>query len=737
MSVSADTPSGSTTPSIPEPPAGSASAAVATNSSLEDLQSDQQRQVLDTVSQIRKCGLDSLLSLPQIVVCGDQSAGKSSVLEALSEIPFPRNDNLCTRYATEISLRREPTESLTIRIIPDHSRSAEEQDKMKAFAEAITDFSQLPGVMERAQEAMGISASARAFALDTLSIAICGPSRPQLTLVDIPGLIHSSTKGVSEEDLAMVGRITDRYIQQPRTICLAVISATNDAANQGIIQRIRKVDPKGERTLGVITKLDKLDAGSGSEQAFLALARNEDVFFQLGWHCIKNRTYTEGALSFKERNQSECEFFVTSAFSALPKDNVGIAALRGRLSQLLFEHVKKELPRLQADLKAALEENKTHLKALGGPRSSVPECRTFLSKLNMELYEISKAALSGNYEHTYFKKGNDVAFSIDKSTSVARLRAAVQQANIVFDESCRNNGHKFLIDFAVQSDDDVQSDDEDLFPAPPTRISQAKAIRWVRNALLRSRGTELVGNFNPRLISELFWEQSEKWETASLLHIELISGLCRTFLCDLVDEIAPHDVRLRMRSMVVHEAIEARLIDAKKEVQNLMEDRQADPVNYNHYYTDTINKKRMQRTASNFRDHLAVGMQPWSDYSSISTAHVNKIIQEAVESWGNSAKTEADMEKFSCEDALDSLLALYKVQRKVFVANVTTQVVERRMIRGLDIIFSPMVAVEMPDAKLEALVAEPPATKRERTFREDRIRKLKEGQRIFRGALSY
>lgn len=52
-------------------------------SSLADLQTDEQRRVLDTVTQVRKCGLDRLLELPQLVVCGDQSAGKSSVLEGM------------------------------------------------------------------------------------------------------------------------------------------------------------------------------------------------------------------------------------------------------------------------------------------------------------------------------------------------------------------------------------------------------------------------------------------------------------------------------------------------------------------------------------------------------------------------------------------------------------------------------------------------------------------------------
>jgi polynucleotide 5'-kinase involved in rRNA processing len=64
---------------------------ISANSPLEDLQTDEQRRVLDTVSKVRKCGLQSVLSLPQIVVCGDQSSGKSSVLEALTEIPFPRS----------------------------------------------------------------------------------------------------------------------------------------------------------------------------------------------------------------------------------------------------------------------------------------------------------------------------------------------------------------------------------------------------------------------------------------------------------------------------------------------------------------------------------------------------------------------------------------------------------------------------------------------------------------------
>jgi hypothetical protein len=170
--------------------------------SLEDLQTDEQRRILDTVAQVRKCGLESILSLPQLVVCGDQSAGKSSVLEALTEIPFPREDNLCTRFATEIILRRSSINRLTIKNIPDQFRSAAEQARIRAFEESIEDFKELPEVMRSAMRAIGMDeedaesgSGLSAFARDVLSIEVEGthlstylyaPSRAVIGEIQMP-----------------------------------------------------------------------------------------------------------------------------------------------------------------------------------------------------------------------------------------------------------------------------------------------------------------------------------------------------------------------------------------------------------------------------------------------------------------------------------------------------------------------------------------------------------------------
>lgn len=77
-----------------------------TTSSLEALPTDDSRKVTDIVDHLRRSGLSGILQLPQLVVSGDQSSGKSSVLETIIEMPFPRKENLCTRFATEIILRR-------------------------------------------------------------------------------------------------------------------------------------------------------------------------------------------------------------------------------------------------------------------------------------------------------------------------------------------------------------------------------------------------------------------------------------------------------------------------------------------------------------------------------------------------------------------------------------------------------------------------------------------------------
>lgn len=105
--------------------------------SLDALQSQDSRRVMDIVDKLRRSGLSGIVQLPQLVVSGDQSSGKSSVLEAITEIPFPRKENLCTRFATEIILRRAPQVSISTKVIPDKVRPKAEKKRLEGFKRTI------------------------------------------------------------------------------------------------------------------------------------------------------------------------------------------------------------------------------------------------------------------------------------------------------------------------------------------------------------------------------------------------------------------------------------------------------------------------------------------------------------------------------------------------------------------------------------------------------------------------
>ncbi len=672
--------------SLIEPGNGNTPLVLETTSSLEGLQSVEQRNVLNIIDQLRKCGLESTLSLPQLVVCGDQSAGKSSVLEALTEVPFPRNDNLCTRFATEIILRRATSDTITIKVIPDAERPQAERDHIESFQESISDFEELPSLMDKATTRMGINqnplSKSKAFAKDVLSIEIEGPSRPQLTLVDLPGLIQTETRGVSEEDVQLVTEITDHYISQPRTICLAVVSAGNDYANQGILKKVRKVDPEGNRTLGIITKPDRLPSGSGSEQAFLGLARNEDIFFKLGWHVLKNRSYEEGSSSFEQRNMSEIRYFRKSNFSTLPKECVGITSLRDRLSQLLFDHVKQELPKLRKDLEEAFTDTQLLLDAMGNRRATPQECKAFLSQLSLDLYEVGKAAVNGHYEGEYFAHDKDQTFLVESNTTIRRLRAVIQYKNAEFSNLLRIRGYKYHIGERKEAEvdgevtDKVKIDSEAVKidvgpmvsiaePTTPTHWSKPRAMDWVRRVLVRTRGKELPGNFNPLLIGELFWEQSSKWQRMAEHHVEDIADVCTRFLDALLREKCPKDVHIRLWSPKIEDALTSRFDGSAREIEKIMEDIKSYPITYNHYYTDTIKKRRREREEKRLANCIDNATQHVL-LPGCNSNHTSAQVDSGRAAREYSDAVDPDMENHTCEEALDCLYSIYKVSEVVF-----------------------------------------------------------------------
>lgn len=94
-------------------------------------------QMLEKIDKLFACGVGELIDLPQIVVVGDQSSGKSSVLEGLIKKPLPRDSGLCTRFATQIVFRRSSEEHISVSIIPDRDSLQEHSHRASAWRKIL------------------------------------------------------------------------------------------------------------------------------------------------------------------------------------------------------------------------------------------------------------------------------------------------------------------------------------------------------------------------------------------------------------------------------------------------------------------------------------------------------------------------------------------------------------------------------------------------------------------------
>ena len=110
--------------------ASAASTSLFDQHAVSQLNSLEQRELLDAIDKLRRANVaDPDFAIPQIVVCGDQSSGKSSVLEAIARVRFPVGVGTTTRLATEVVLRNTSTVSTSPVELRIHAAPGRDQDK--------------------------------------------------------------------------------------------------------------------------------------------------------------------------------------------------------------------------------------------------------------------------------------------------------------------------------------------------------------------------------------------------------------------------------------------------------------------------------------------------------------------------------------------------------------------------------------------------------------------------------
>ncbi|KAG9506320.1 hypothetical protein J7337_003303 [Fusarium musae] len=363
--------------------------------------------VFDAVDSLQEAGMKREL-VPKLVVTGDQSSGKSSVLEAICRVPFPVDQDLCTRFPIELIQRKTDKGSIIVNI------SAVEPTPTR---DALSQFNRelIPGdtvgLGAAIQEASSLilgntpgSANYRRFSRDVLRIIISGPEKYPLTLVDLPGFFQSSNMNQNERDKEIVDEIVAPYLREPRNGILLIMPAHVlwNVLRAPSEVACTAVDPSGTRTLGIFTALDK---STYKDQIKKHFSGQESWYPQHGWHGLKN-------LSTEERRQGENRDEVEAAFFAkkwpeIDRSCKGIESLRPKLSEFLANQIREHLGGLINDVETEIKTLDAHLERLGRKKTTEQQQRDYLSRMAGDFRQLCYSAVQGHYSEDFFNDPKD------------------------------------------------------------------------------------------------------------------------------------------------------------------------------------------------------------------------------------------------------------------------------------------------------------------------------------------
>uniref|UniRef100_A0A8C1S5D4 Uncharacterized protein n=1 Tax=Cyprinus carpio TaxID=7962 RepID=A0A8C1S5D4_CYPCA len=328
------------------------------SSGLNQHYEEKVRPCIDLVDSLRSLGVEKDLNLPAIAVIGDQSSGKSSVLEALSGVALPRGTGIVTRCPLELKLKKITKDNNWCGVL-SYKKLKEEKKKI------LKDPAEIENAVLHAQTVL--AGKGEGISHDMITLEIQSSDVPDLTLIDLPGIARVATGNQPLDIEEQIKGLIEKFIKRQETISLVVVPANIDIATTEALRMASKVDPTGQRTLGILTKPDLVD--KGMEETVVRTVNNQVIQLKKGYMIVKCRGQQDinDKLNLVQALEKEKQFFKgNSHFRALLEDGKAtIPLLAERLTKELVEHIAKTLPQVQKQLEMKLEKTSEDLKMLG------------------------------------------------------------------------------------------------------------------------------------------------------------------------------------------------------------------------------------------------------------------------------------------------------------------------------------------------------------------------------------
>lgn len=291
-------------------------------------------------------------ALPSVAVVGGQSSGKSSVLESIVGRDFlPRGSGIVTRRP------------LVLQLYKLDEGEAEYAEFSHLPRRKFNNFAVVRKEIE--DETDRVTGKSKQISPIPIHLSIYSPNVVNLTLIDLPGLTKVAVDGQPESIVQDIENMVRSYVEKPNSIILAISPANQDIATSDAIKLAREVDPTGDRTFGVLTKLDLMDKGTNA----LDVLEGRAYRLQHPWVGIVNRSQADinKNVDMAIARRKEREYFATSPDYGHLASKMGSEYLAKLLSKHLETVIKARIPSITSMINKNIDELESEMDHLGRP----------------------------------------------------------------------------------------------------------------------------------------------------------------------------------------------------------------------------------------------------------------------------------------------------------------------------------------------------------------------------------
>ena len=324
---------------------------------------DQLIPVLNNLQDLlAPVGMHVAFDLPQLVVVGSQSVGKSSVLESLVGRDFlPRGTGIVTRRPLLLQLRNIP--SVGESAAPGECRGKEWGEFQHIPGKKFEDFDHIR--LEIIAETDRICGKNSGVSNVPICLKIFSPHVIDLTLVDLPGITKIPVGDQPSDIELRVRELIVQYISKPNCLILAVTAANTDIANSDALKLSREFDLDGSRTIGILTKMDSMDDGTDC----LDILQGKVYPLKLGFVGVvcRNQKDIVAKKTIRDSLKSEEKFFRTHPIYKSVAQSCGTLYMARLLHRVLMYHIRDTLPQLKSRIQELTLEYEHELAGLGEP----------------------------------------------------------------------------------------------------------------------------------------------------------------------------------------------------------------------------------------------------------------------------------------------------------------------------------------------------------------------------------